>query len=115
MLFRTVDHGETPYLDYPIEYPPVAWWTTYVPRFLDSRPYQFGVDTETNQSIYYQYSRAYKLEMALFDLAAFGLFLAIVRKRRPKLLGIAAITYVVTSAILCHILYNYLDEGTLFF
>ena len=53
--------------------------------------------------------------MALFDVLSFGLFLAIVRRRRPQSAGWAALTYVVTSTILCHVLYDHLDEGTLLF
>ena len=53
--------------------------------------------------------------MALCDVAAFALFLAIVRKRRPQSAGWAAVTYVVATTILCHVLYDHLDEGTLLF
>ena len=34
---RAIDRHETPYRDYAIEYPPVAWWTIAAPRLLDGR------------------------------------------------------------------------------
>jgi protein O-mannosyl-transferase len=110
----SVDHQKTPYRDFAIEYPPLSWWSMAVPRLLDERRLTQD-QPQVNRSIMVDYHRAYRLEMALCDLVSFGLFLAIVRKRRPRLAGLAAMAYVITSTILCHVLYDHLDEGTLLF
>jgi hypothetical protein len=110
---KTIDRNREPYRDFSIEYPPVAWWSIAAPRLLDGRRLGQSRHSPTNWSIMRDYHQAYRLEMALFDAASFVLFLAIVRKRRLQLAGWAALTYVLTSTILCHVLYDHLDEGTL--
>ena len=112
---RTIDREEKPYCDYAIEYPPVAWWSMAVPRLLDGRRLAQSQPSPTDESIMRDYHQAYRLEMALFDVASFALFLAIVRKRRPQSAGWAALVYVATSTILGYVLYDHLDEGTLLF
>ncbi len=112
---RVIDRNRTPYRDFAIEYPPMAWWSICAPRLLDERRLMFDHYSPVNASIRRDYHHAYRLEMALFDVLSFGLFLAIVRRRRPQLAGWAALTYIVTSTILCHVLYDHLDEGTLLF
>jgi protein O-mannosyl-transferase len=110
-----VDRQQTPYRDFTVEYPPVSWWSIAGPRLLDGRRLSQDPNSPADLSIKADYHRAYRLEMALCDLISFMLFVAIVRRRRPRLAGLAALTYVVTSAILCHVLYDHLDEGTLLF
>ena len=112
---RAIDRHEEPYRDFAIEYPPVAWWSICAPRLVDERRLVQNPYSPLNASIFYDYHRAYRLEMALFEAVSFGLFLAIVRKRRPRSAGWAALTYVATTTILCHVLYDHLDEGTLLF
>jgi hypothetical protein len=112
---RAIDRHKTPYRDFAIEYPPVAWWSMCVPRLLDERRLTFDHYSPVNASITRDYHQAYRLEMALFDVVSFGLFVGIVCRRRPRSAGWAALTYVVTSTILCHVLYDHLDEGTLLF
>ena len=112
---RAIDRQKEPYRDFAVEYPPVAWWSMCIPRLVDERRLTTSPHSPVNAAIFRDYHQAYRLEMALCDVAAFGLFLAIVRKRRPQSAGWAAMTYVVTSTILCHVLYDHLDEGTLLF
>ncbi len=112
---RAIDRQKEPYRDFAVEYPPAAWWSICAPRLLDERRLTQNPYSPVNASIFYDYHRAYRLEMALFEAVSFGLFLAIVRKRRPRSAGWAAMTYVVTTTILCHVLYDHLDEGTLLF
>ena len=112
---RAIDRNKEPYRDFSVEYPPVAWWSMCAPRLVDERRLPQNPHPPVNASMFHDYHQAYRLEMALFDVVSFGLFLAIVRKRRPGSAGWAALTYVVTSTILCHVLYDHLDEGTLLF
>jgi protein O-mannosyl-transferase len=110
---KTVDQGATPYRDFEVEYPPVSFWSIYLPRLLEGHRLTQDPHSATNWLISRAYHRVYRLEMAFCDLVSFGLFLAIVRRRRPQLAGLAAMVYVVTSTILCHVLYDHLDEGVL--
>jgi hypothetical protein len=112
---RAIDRHKEPYRDFAVEYPPVAWWSMCAPRLIDERRLTPHPHSAVNASIFRDYHQAYRLEMALFDAVSFGLFLAIVRKRRPRSAGWAALTYVVATTILCHVLYDHLDEGTLLF
>ena len=112
---RALDRHKTPYSGFEVEYPPVAWWSICAPRLLDERRMDRIPYSPINSSIIRDYYRTYRFEMALFDVASFALFLAIVRKRSPRSAGLAALAYVVTSTILCHVLYDHLDEGVLLF
>lgn len=110
---RAVDRNKEPYRDFAVEYPPVAWWAIEAPRWLDGRRVTPGLRSAANHAIFTDYYQAYRLEMALFDAVSFGLFLAIVWRLRPKLIGWAAIVHVLVSTVLCHVLYDHLDEGAL--
>ncbi len=112
---RAIDRHQEPYRDFTVEYPPIAWWGMCVPRLFDDRRVTPTPHSGVNASIMRDYLQTYRLEMALCDVAAFALFLAIVRKRRPQSAGWAAVTYVVATTILGHVLYEHLDEGTLLF
>jgi hypothetical protein len=101
--------------DLPIVYPPVAWWTTYAPRFLDSRRLLDPVDHTKAQAMRVTYCRIFRAEMCLFDVASFILLLMIVHKRCHGLVGWAGLTYTTTTAILAHLLCDRLDVGLAFF
>jgi hypothetical protein len=97
--------------DLPIVYPPVAWWTTYAPRFFDSRRLLDPQDHVQAQAMRVTYCRLFRTEMCLCDVASFILLLMIVNQRRAGLAGWAGITYTAITAILAHLLYDRLDVG----
>ena len=110
---RAYDAHLAPYTDeLPVEYPPLAWWLVYAPRTMDP---QHIVETSQLQPALRAYSQIFRGLMFLCDLGSAALLLAIVNRRRPGLLGWAAITYTVTTAILCHLLYDRLDTALLLF
>ena len=110
---RAVDLQHTPYTeDFVVPYPPLAYWTTCAPRLLDDRRITGERDPQITP-IYYDYSRGFRGLMFLCDLASFALLLSIARKRRPQMAAWAALTYVITTAILGHVLYDRLDVALL--
>jgi len=108
---RAYDAHLAPYTEQlPIEYPPIAWWLMYVPRWLDS---QHIIEPSQLDPALKEYSQAFRGLMFLWDLGSAALLICIVNKRRPELLGWAALTYTVTTTILCHLLYDRLDTALL--
>ncbi len=93
--------------DFKIEYPPVAWWTIKAPRF--------GTETLTRndqiQAGLKQYEGRFRFLMFLCDAASFGLVVLTVRRRRPELMGWAAMTYAIALPLLAHLFYDRLDAG----
>ena len=90
--------GEVPYRDIAIAYPPVAWWVMAWPNATDWPTYR----------------DRFRRIMLVFDVASFGLFTAILLRRRPSCVGWGCLTYVAATAILEHLLYDRLDVGLLF-
>jgi hypothetical protein len=94
-----IDDRRSPYTEpLPFPYPPVALWAIYTP----------GAIARTPPSLT-QYRHGFRLEMAMFDAAAFVLFVLIVRRRRPARAGAAALVYVATTAVLGQLLFERLD------
>jgi hypothetical protein len=89
--------GRTAYVDFPVEYPPLAWWVLQLPSTVDRLAYYFR----------------FRALMAAADLGSFALLAWIVSKRRPSLLTLFAWIYAGTTLILAHELYDRLDMGVL--
>lgn len=107
-----VDLGLVPYREVPLEYPPPAYWAMALPRVLSSHTVS-RADAERGAwgDAFETYVRGYRREMALVELVAFIIFLALVRRRRPEFLTGAAWAYVLLTASLAHVLYDRLDAG----
>jgi hypothetical protein len=110
---RGVDLQQTPYRDFAIEYPPVAYWLMAVPRLLSEEPITQEVYADRSRLVrhYSDYATAFRWMMAAVDLAGFLLFLAVIRRRQPSQLVPAAWGYVIATAALGHFLYDRLDIG----
>lgn len=91
--------GQLGYRDFPIEYPPLAWWLMQWPATVDKLSYIFR----------------FRLMMGAFDLAAFALLLWIVARLRPSALSLVGGLYVASSVILEYLLFDRLDIGVLCF
>lgn len=112
IAYRAVDQKLEGFLDFPVEYPPVAYWSIVIPRQLNVT---FGRPQKSLDAIYKRYQSTFRAEAFLFDLWSFLLFLALVRARRESFVGTAAWGYVLGTSILGHLLYDRLDIGLLFF
>jgi len=110
---KGVDLGQTPYKDFMVEYPPVAWWAVAAPRWIDPVKLSPKAPRHEAQRARGRYHRLFRWEMFLCDAASFVLLTAIIRRRRPDLTGIVALSYVVTTTLLAHLLYDRLDAGLL--
>jgi hypothetical protein len=108
------DLRQVPYKDFLLEYPPVAWWTIYLPRLLDGQGVTDKNDSRQVEPAYKTYRRVFRGLMFLCDVGALMLLLMIVRSRRPDWMVWVALTYTVTTALLGYILYDRLDVGLLF-
>jgi hypothetical protein len=91
--------GRIPYADFPVEYPPFAWWVMLLPGTADRLAYYFR----------------FRVLMAAADIFSFALLVWIVSRRRPSLLTSFACVYIGTTLILAHELYDRLDMGVLLF
>ncbi len=91
--------GRTALVDFPIEYPPLAWWIMQIPGTTDRLAYYFR----------------FRALMAAADVVSFVLLAWVVSRRRPALLTAFAWVYMGTTLILAHELYDRLDLGVLFF
>ena len=91
--------GRAAFVDFPVEYPPLAWWAMHVPGTVDRLAYYFR----------------FRALMAAADIISFVLLVWIVSKRRPSLLTPFACVYIGTTLILAHELYDRLDMGVLLF
>jgi hypothetical protein len=89
--------GRTPYVDFPVEYPPLAWWVMQLPGTADRLTYYFR----------------FRALMAAADVVSFALLAWIVSKRRPSFLTPFAWIYIGTTLLLAHELYDRLDIGVL--
>jgi 4-amino-4-deoxy-L-arabinose transferase-like glycosyltransferase len=111
---RVADLHQIPYQpSVEIEYPPLAWWAMYLPRIFDGRKISNPRDATQVAPVYETYRAAFRGQMLACDLVSFALLIAIVRRRRPSLMGWAALAYVAATAILAHVLYDRLDAGLL--
>jgi hypothetical protein len=108
-----VDHGHLPYQDIAeIEYPPVAYWAMCLPRWAMSERF---ATIEVPRAEYVSQLQAYDLWfrglMLAFDVAAFCLFAAIVRRRRPERLAGCIWTFTLVTSLLGYVLFERLDVG----
>jgi hypothetical protein len=111
---RATDLRQTPYgRDLPIEFPPLAWWAMAMPRFVADVSVAPGSDAAAIGPARMRYTTIFRTEMCVFDLAAFMLFVLIVRCRSPQALGGAMLIYTAATASLAHVLYDRLDAGVL--
>jgi hypothetical protein len=109
-----VDLGLTPYRDFTVEYPPLAYWCIALPRWLAGSHYPRGLLASGRWgNLVPAYARVLRMEMLAFDVAAFALLLAIIRRRRRELLAPAAWAYVLLTTILGNVLLERLDIGML--
>jgi hypothetical protein len=118
-----------------LEYPPVAYWLSAVPRLLSSERMprdaegfpqtKFSSDDPDAEAklqsekdgmylgtIYRQsleYGKRYRVFMLLFDVAAFACFCAILRRRRPELLAAGMWAYTLSTALLFYVLFERFD------
>jgi hypothetical protein len=90
--------GRVPFLDFPIEYPPLAWWVIQIPA--------------TYQRVFYF---RFRLLMVVADVGAFALLWWITSRRRPQAASLVAATYLVTTLALENVLYDRLDMLMLLF
>ena len=111
---NAVDFGHVPYqAEFKIEYPPVAWWAIRAPRLVDSRRITNPDDVPNARRLLASYTQAFRTEMFACDLASFILLMRIAFRRNPRLAGWAGLSYVVTTALFGHLLYDRLDAGLL--
>lgn len=143
------DFGETPYSkknvksDYyrdltDLEYPPVGYWVTALPRLFPHEPLPRGPEEIDVASIenrdssltieqaqgqelwrrysdeYAVYSRLFRTEMLLFDIGTFILFCAILRRRRPDLLLWGMWSYAVSTSLLGYVMFERFDVALTF-
>jgi phosphate/sulfate permease len=112
---KAIDLRQTPYTqDFMVPYPPLAYWTTCVPRMFDERRIKSTQEPQKTL-MYFEYTRGFRGMMFLCDLASFVMLLLIVRKRRPQMAGWAGLLYVITTAILGNLLYDRIDVALLMF
>jgi hypothetical protein len=111
-----VDLDQTPYLDFPFEYPPAAYCVIAFPRWIASEKLTRDdlKDQPQLDVAVKNYFRAFRTEMFLCDLIAFGLFLATVLRRRSEFAGSAGVSYALSTGILHEVLYDRFDAGLLF-
>jgi hypothetical protein len=111
---RAVDLHQTPYQDnFQVEYPPLAWWTIYAPRLIDSQKITRPQDPNQTTPVFLSYAHAFRGLMFLYDLASLAIISWIVWKRSPRAVGWAALFYTITIATLAPLLYDRLDIGML--
>jgi hypothetical protein len=110
-----VDLEGIPYVDFPMEYPPAAYYVFALPRWLDSKRLT-KADLEEQVTFgpaMAKYYHAFRVEMLICDVAAFVMFMFAVYKRRPLAAGWAGMSYALSTGILCHVLYDRFDAGLL--
>ncbi len=85
--------GLVPFRDFPIEYPPFAWWVMQLPGTIEQASYHFR----------------FRLLMGAADAVSFALLWWIAARRRPDAAGVVTATYVMTTIVLEFVLYDRLD------
>lgn len=93
LWLRRKAEGQVPYADFPIEYPPLAWWVIQLPGTTEALAY---------------YAR-FRLLMGVADLAAFLLLGWLSYQRRAAAVLPAIAAYVGTTMLLEFVLYDRLD------
>jgi hypothetical protein len=85
--------GQIAFRDFPIEYPPLAWWVMHLPGTTERAAYYFR----------------FRLMMGAADLLAFALLWWMVAVRRPAAVGSVLGTYVLSTVALEFVLFDRLD------
>jgi hypothetical protein len=111
---KAVDLRQVPYKDFLVEYPPVAWWTIYLPRLVHACWITHENGAGQVVPVYSTYSRIFRGLMFLCDAGVLLLLTTIGRRRGVDWFGWGALAYTVTTALLGHVLYDRLDMGLLF-
>ena len=86
--------GRVALVDFPVEYPPFAWWVIHVPGGAERLAYQFR----------------FRALMTVADVASFALLAWIVSRRRASLLTVFACLYIAAPLVLAHEMYDRLAE-----
>ena len=92
-----VARGLRPFVDFPVEYPPLAWWFIQLPAHADRLTYYFRFRAMT----------------AGLEMVAFALLLWVASRRQPRRLSFVAGGYVVATTVLENVLFDRLDLGVL--
>ncbi|HTQ38200.1 MAG TPA: hypothetical protein VMJ32_04195 [Pirellulales bacterium] len=109
---RAYDGQIAPYSEMQIEYPPLGWWAIYTPRLL--APGHIPEPTPENIApVHKEYVPIFRGQMFLYDVGSLALFTMTVRRRRPELVNWAALTYVLATSLLGHLIYDRIDMGLL--
>jgi hypothetical protein len=85
--------GQRPFVDFPIEFPPLAWWVMQLPHTTAATSYGFR----------------FRLLMGLADVLSFALLWWIARTRRPPAAVLVAGMYVAATVLQEYVLYDSLD------
>ncbi|HTK28824.1 MAG TPA: hypothetical protein VL309_04705 [Vicinamibacterales bacterium] len=85
--------GRVPFVDFPIEYPPIAWWVMRSPGTTQAAAYDFR----------------FRLIMGAADIGSFALLWWIVSRRRRRATLLVAAIYVACTIALEYVLYDSLD------
>lgn len=110
---KSVDLGERAFRDYPIEYPPLAYWAMLTPRLATAErltPETIGDDARVKRH-YGWYRLLFRAQMLAFDVVALLLFTKLVRRVRPEFATVAVWAYVLATALFGHVLYDRMDIG----
>ncbi|HZZ28445.1 MAG TPA: hypothetical protein VFE46_10625 [Pirellulales bacterium] len=110
---RAYDGQIAPYSEMLIEYPPLGWWAIYLPRLLAPGNIPEPPTPENIAPVHKEYVPIFRGQMFLCDVASLALLMLTVRRRRPELVGWAALTYTVVTALLGNLIYDRLDMGLL--
>ncbi len=108
-----VDLGQTPYLDFELEYPPGAYWMMSLPRRLAERRYS-PVETTSQATMdeaYREYAATFRWTMFLCDLLAAWLLFETVGHWRVDRKLAAAWGYSLATLMIGNLLYDRLDMG----
>jgi hypothetical protein len=114
---QTIDLHARPYVDVPIEYPPLSYYLMALPGW--ARSGRVTVDLIAQRSpaldeLYASYTQLFRGEMLLFDLAALWLWWLIVRRREPTEAWWATAAFIAVPVVLADVAYDRLDLPFLF-
>ncbi|HEX4142367.1 MAG TPA: hypothetical protein VHY91_02360 [Pirellulales bacterium] len=104
------------YRDFPLEYPPVAWWLMTVPRLVDSTSYAALPGTpETIARFSAWYHAWFHGEMFLADAICWGLMFLLGRRISATAQWALPAAYTLLTLAQPHLIYERLDVGLLMF
>ncbi|HEY1786062.1 MAG TPA: hypothetical protein VGG30_10955, partial [Pirellulales bacterium] len=113
---KGVDAGQVVYRDFAFEYPPIAWWVTAMPRWIDTNSYpDYRVPVETARQFRNWYFLFFYIEMFAADLVCFGLLMAIGRRFSGRAEWLLPAAYTAITISQPHYMYDTFDVGLLMF